>query len=71
MKALYSTKHSAGSGLLFYSLILKTDGILVPKIVLHSVENANNVKKPMLYTTGHIFIWLFCFVVSKSAMTSN
>lgn len=56
MKALYSTKHSAGSGLLFYSFIVKTDGILVTKIVLHSGENANKVKKVMLYFTGHILI---------------
>lgn len=44
MKALYSTKPSAGSALPFYfSFIVKTDGILDKKIVLLSVKNANKV----------------------------
>lgn len=56
MKALYSTKPSAGSGLPFYSFIVKTDGILDTKIFLCSVENSNKVKKVMHFITGHILI---------------
>lgn len=55
MKALYSTKPSAGQASFFYSLIVKTEGILDTNVVMCSVENANKVKKVMLYITRHLF----------------
>lgn len=56
MKALYSAKPSGGQAFLFYSFIVKTDGILDTEIDLCSVENANKVKKVVLYISGHILI---------------
>lgn len=55
-ESIIFNKAQCRSDLSFYSFLVKTDGILDTKIVLCSVENANKVRKVMLYITGHILI---------------